>query len=173
LSYNIDITSSSYDPHEINITTGDMVVWTNRDSVTQSILSDSSSELDSGDLGVDESYSYTFNTSGVYTYHSAANSSVNGTINVVPLSMKVCSQDSDCVEEQCCHATSCVNSNYAPECNEDCDNNCSGPMDCGAGACICSQGRCVTEILSGENGFSDGSDGNESSDIGEPGDNGD
>ena len=46
-----------------------------------------------------------------------------------------CSSDSDCVQEQCCHATSAVNKAYAPDCrNTACTMECrGGTLDCGYG----------------------------------------
>ena len=55
-----------------------------------------------------------------------------------------CTTDSDCVQEQCCHATSCINSAYKGVCTVLCTNVCQGPLDCGAGHCSCINGRCGT-----------------------------
>ena len=53
-----------------------------------------------------------------------------------------CLADSDCVPEQCCHPTSCINSASKGVCTLLCTNVCDGPLDCGAGYCGCVQGSC-------------------------------
>lgn len=53
-----------------------------------------------------------------------------------------CSVDSDCVPEQCCHPTSCINRTLKQACNEACTLECRGPIDCGAGHCGCINGTC-------------------------------
>jgi hypothetical protein len=55
-----------------------------------------------------------------------------------------CTTDSDCVPEQCCHPTSCINSAYKGVCTVLCTNVCQGPIDCGTGHCSCINGRCGT-----------------------------
>jgi len=55
----------------------------------------------------------------------------------------LCTQDSDCVPEQCCHPTSCINKNFKPVCEEFCSMVCApGTMDCGAGHCACMDNTC-------------------------------
>ena len=41
-------------------------------------------------------------------------------------------KDADCVPEQCCHPTSCINGGYKQVCTMLCTNVCLGPIDCGA-----------------------------------------
>jgi hypothetical protein len=55
-----------------------------------------------------------------------------------------CTTDDDCVQEQCCHPTSCINRAYKGVCTMLCTNVCQGPLDCGAGHCSCINGRCGT-----------------------------
>ncbi len=55
---------------------------------------------------------------------------------------QTCSVYSDCVPEQCCHPTSCINQTYKGVCTELCTNVCQGPIDCGAGHCGCVNGIC-------------------------------
>jgi hypothetical protein len=55
---------------------------------------------------------------------------------------KSCIADSNCVPEQCCHPTSCINRAFKGVCTVLCTNVCSGPIDCGAGHCSCINGRC-------------------------------
>lgn len=53
-----------------------------------------------------------------------------------------CVTDGDCVPEQCCHPTSCINRAYKGVCNVACTAVCTGPLDCGAGHCSCVKGSC-------------------------------
>ncbi|MFP4046078.1 MAG: hypothetical protein ACLFS3_03390 [Candidatus Aenigmatarchaeota archaeon] len=62
-----------------------------------------------------------------------------------------CETDADCVPETCCHASSCVNEDFAPNCTDAaCTMECEpGTMDCGQGSCQCIQGRCKA-VIEGE-----------------------
>ncbi|MFA5060808.1 MAG: DUF333 domain-containing protein [Candidatus Pacearchaeota archaeon] len=57
-----------------------------------------------------------------------------------------CELDSEieCVPAQCCHATSCVQKDLAPNCSDIfCTMECrAGTMDCGAGYCDFIDGKC-------------------------------
>jgi len=56
---------------------------------------------------------------------------------------KVCETDDDCVPEQCCHPTSCINEKYKTACSTACTDSCEGPIDCGAGSCKCVNNNCT------------------------------
>lgn len=59
-----------------------------------------------------------------------------------------CEKNSDCVPEQCCHPTSCINREFAPNCEGIfCTMVCKGPIDCGAGKCSCVNNKCIVEKL--------------------------
>lgn len=59
-----------------------------------------------------------------------------------------CDSDEDCVPATCCHPTECVPISQKPDCSDIfCTQSCEGPMDCGAGQCICANGRCEVELL--------------------------
>src|SRR5574342_37522 len=62
-----------------------------------------------------------------------------------------CSVDSDCVPDQCCHASGCVPVGQAPKCDGvACTMNCApGTMDCGGG-CGCQNGKCVAHLPAAE-----------------------
>ena len=56
---------------------------------------------------------------------------------------QTCTADADCVPVQCCHPTSCVNkASISRVCNLMCTQGCTGPLDCGAGSCGCTNGKC-------------------------------
>lgn len=68
-TYNINIANFAFSQKEIRIKKGDRIVWTNKDSASHTVTSDSGSELGSGFLSNEESYSHTFNTAGTFSYH--------------------------------------------------------------------------------------------------------
>jgi hypothetical protein len=54
-----------------------------------------------------------------------------------------CVVESDCVPVCGCHPSSCTPKNKRPECEGVfCTQECSGPLDCGAGSCGCVNGKC-------------------------------
>ncbi|MBT4935556.1 hypothetical protein HOL21_02855 [Candidatus Woesearchaeota archaeon] len=57
---------------------------------------------------------------------------------------KQCSTDTDCVKATCCHASSSVNKEFAPECQgQICTLECvEGTTDCGYGDIKCISGSC-------------------------------
>jgi hypothetical protein len=57
-----------------------------------------------------------------------------------------CAVDDDCVPEQCCHATTCINKDKKGVCNLACTMECrGGTIDCG-GYCSCENGKCVAQL---------------------------
>jgi hypothetical protein len=58
---------------------------------------------------------------------------------------RACSRDSDCIPQQCCHPTACMNKDEKKACNVMCTESCEGPIDCGAGSCACVEGQCSVE----------------------------
>lgn len=66
--------------------------------------------------------------------------------DVLPLDY--CESDLDCVSSSCCHPTSCVNKDYAPNCEGVmCTMDCRiGTLDCGQGSCKCIDNKCSAQI---------------------------
>jgi plastocyanin len=60
------------------------LTWTNKDSTSQSVTSDTPGIFDSGVLAPGATFSYTFSTAGVFPYHSTATSTTFGSITVTP-----------------------------------------------------------------------------------------
>jgi hypothetical protein len=62
-----------------------------------------------------------------------------------------CVSNDQCVPEICCHASSCVSKNLAPDCsNMMCTTECvPGTMDCGQGSCECVNGNCQAVFVDG------------------------
>jgi plastocyanin len=81
-TYNIAISNFAFSPSDQTIRVGDTVVWTNNDPLPHSVTSDSGSELSSSDLSTGRTYSHTFNTPGVFTYHCGVHPNMKGQITV-------------------------------------------------------------------------------------------
>ena len=80
--YNTEIASFSFQTKELVINVGDTVIWTNMDSVSHTLTSDSGSELDSDYLSNGESYTHTFTTVGTFNYHCIPHPNMKGKIVV-------------------------------------------------------------------------------------------
>ncbi len=65
------------------------------------------------------------------------------TVIAVPIDAQSCTTIADCVPAQCCHPASCVNKASKPVCTDImCTMSCEGSLECGAGSCGCTNGRC-------------------------------
>lgn len=71
----------AYLPVEITIQAGETVTWINKDSVGHT-STDTEGEFDSGMLGRDESYEYTFDNPGVYDYYCIPHPYMKGKVIV-------------------------------------------------------------------------------------------
>lgn len=82
----VDIVSFTFSPAEVNIQVGDTVRWTNRDSVAHTTTSGESGEPDgvwnSGNLGLNESFSFVFDTAGSFPYFCIPHIFMTGIVNV-------------------------------------------------------------------------------------------
>lgn len=85
---NIAIKNFSFDPAAISVEKGTAVTWTNKDSAEHQIASDPYPshtvlpELFSAPLSQNQSYSFTFNKTGVFSYHCQIHPSMKGTVTV-------------------------------------------------------------------------------------------
>ena len=81
--HNIDIQNMAFSPSTVTINVGDIVKWTNLDSVDHSATEDSTAPLfDSGLLSNGQTYMLTGLGVGTYTYHCQPHPSMTGTIIV-------------------------------------------------------------------------------------------
>lgn len=77
----IDLKNTMFEPKNIKVSKGTRVTWTNNDSTTHYVNTDSHPahtyvlEMNSKALGKGDSYSYTFQTAGIYPYHCSAHAS--------------------------------------------------------------------------------------------------
>lgn len=76
------IRGMAFSPSPILIKVGDTVTWTNMDSVSHTVTSDSGRELDSLTLSTGSTYSHTFASPGTYAYHCKIHTYMKGIVNV-------------------------------------------------------------------------------------------
>ena len=74
---------NAYSPANITIKKGSTVTWLNQDSVKHTVTSDSGTTLNSPYFGQGETWSYTFNVVGKYSYHCIPHPWMKGTVTVV------------------------------------------------------------------------------------------
>jgi plastocyanin len=77
----VNIYSTSFSPKSVTITAGDTIKWVNRDSANHQIYADHGQFI-SPILKKGQSYSFTFNAAGTYTYKDELHPKVTGTIAV-------------------------------------------------------------------------------------------
>jgi plastocyanin len=77
----VSIVDFAFNPQTISVTTGTTVRWTNTGSAPHTTTSDTGL-WDSGTLDNGQQFSFTFNTSGTFTYFCAIHTSMTGTVNV-------------------------------------------------------------------------------------------
>jgi amicyanin len=67
----VEIEDFAFGPETITVKKGTTVTWTNKDSAAHTVTPDEESDAFIGSelLAQDESYSFTFNEVGTYTYH--------------------------------------------------------------------------------------------------------
>ena len=72
----------AFAPANIVVDVGTTVTWTNHDGAAHTVTSDDGDELDSENLGKDETFSHTFDTPGEYYYHCKPHSNMHGLVTV-------------------------------------------------------------------------------------------
>lgn len=80
---NVEISDFAFNPQEITINKGDSIMWTNKDTASHTIVSDTGSEINSPyALTNGQTYVHTFNTVGTYDYHCSIHASMKGRVIV-------------------------------------------------------------------------------------------
>jgi plastocyanin len=79
VGYTVNIQNMAFNPSIVYIQVGTTVFWTNKDLTTHRVVSDTGL-FDSGNLTNGQSYNYTFNQPGNYSYHCAIHPSMTGSI---------------------------------------------------------------------------------------------
>jgi plastocyanin len=77
----VSIQNFAFSPATLTVKKGTTIVWTNLDSATHTVTSDTG-KFNSGNLSQNKTFSYTFNTAGAYAYHCAIHPMMIGTITV-------------------------------------------------------------------------------------------
>ena len=80
----VSISNYMFSPAIIKVKVGTKVTWTNQDSVHHTVTADTiSADAPNGPLiGQGESYSFTFNKAGTYTFHCNPHPYMHGTVVV-------------------------------------------------------------------------------------------
>lgn len=80
----VTIEKYAYSPVAIKVKVGTKVTWTNQDSVEHTVTTDDGTpaKIDSGLFGKGESFSFTFDKAGTYTYFCQPHPYMKGTVIV-------------------------------------------------------------------------------------------
>jgi len=80
----VTIKDFAFNPGNITVKVGTKVTWTNEDSITHTVTADnpSADAPASDNIGKGESYSFTFNKAGTYTYHCTQHPYMKGKVVV-------------------------------------------------------------------------------------------
>lgn len=80
----IKIAGFTFTPATLTIKVGTEVRWTNYDTSSHKVTSDSGNELDSPSIGQGESWSHVFAHAGTFLYHCGIHPSMTASITVTP-----------------------------------------------------------------------------------------
>jgi plastocyanin len=81
-TYDVTIQGFAFSPFDLKINKGDTVVWTNKDTASHTVVSDTGNELASDTLATDQTYSHTFNEVGTFNYHCGIHLSMKARVEV-------------------------------------------------------------------------------------------
>ena len=79
----VSIAQFAFNPSLVSVKAGSTVTWTNNDSVTHTVTSDTKS-FESKRLSPGQNYSHTFNAKGTFSYYCDIHGSMHGTVSVTP-----------------------------------------------------------------------------------------
>ncbi|HWQ93435.1 MAG TPA: CHRD domain-containing protein [Clostridia bacterium] len=79
--HDVDIEGFAFSPQHVSINAGETVRWTERDGADHTTTSDTGL-WDSGSLGLNATFSYTFNEAGVFLYHCTPHAGMTGSVTV-------------------------------------------------------------------------------------------
>jgi plastocyanin len=77
----VSLANFAFSPATLNVTVGTTVTWTNNDSTTHTVTSDTG-VFDSGNLAPNSTFSYKFNNAGTFAYHCSIHTSMTGKVIV-------------------------------------------------------------------------------------------
>ncbi|MFI6768042.1 cupredoxin family copper-binding protein [Streptomyces sp. NPDC050355] len=78
----VTISDFAFSPSTLTVSKGTTVMWTNNDSAPHTVTSSGSGSLNSPDLESGDSYTFTFNSAGTFSYYCAIHPSMHGTVIV-------------------------------------------------------------------------------------------
>lgn len=78
----VSIKNFAFNPATVTVKKGTTVTWTNEDSASHTVTSDSGSVLQRESLSSGKSFSFTFNIVGNFPYHCSIHPNMQGTITV-------------------------------------------------------------------------------------------
>jgi amicyanin len=78
----VTIENFAYSPPAIKVKVGTKVTWTNKDSVEHNVVGDDLKDLNGKLLKKGESFSYTFDKAGTYSYHCMPHPYMKGVVVV-------------------------------------------------------------------------------------------
>jgi plastocyanin len=81
--YNVSIPGFSFSPAALTISLGDTVTWTNNHNSVPHTTTSMDGLWDSGTLNFGQSYTFVFDTVGIFDYHCTIHHAMTGTITVV------------------------------------------------------------------------------------------
>jgi len=79
----VTIENFAFSPETMTVKSGTTVTWTNRDTASHTIVSDTGA-FSSDPVGNGGTYQFTFSQAGTYPYHCSIHPSMKGTIIVQP-----------------------------------------------------------------------------------------
>jgi plastocyanin len=79
--HSVSIQNFAFSPASLNAAVADTVVWTNNDSTTHTVTSDSGSELDHS-LAPGGTYQHIFAAAGAFHYHCSIHTTMHGLVTV-------------------------------------------------------------------------------------------
>jgi plastocyanin len=78
----VTITSAGYQPATLQVKVGDTVTWSNNDSATHTVTSDTAGLFDSGPIAQGATFKFTFSQAGTFLYHSTSDTGWAGMVTV-------------------------------------------------------------------------------------------
>lgn len=78
----ISIKGGKFRPKNVTIKVGTTLTWTNNDTTTESVTSDTPGLFDSGQLAANATWKYTFSKTGTFPYHSTGTTGMFGSVTV-------------------------------------------------------------------------------------------
>ena len=78
----VAIQNFAFSPATLTVSPGTTVVWTNKDSASHTVTSDTGAWADSGNMPTDKTFSFTFTKPGTYAYHCAYHANMIASVTV-------------------------------------------------------------------------------------------